>query len=33
MQYYDLSAQIPTRIVLASDHQRAGGLLDSVVTT
>ena len=27
MQYYDLSAQIPTRIVLASDHQRAGGLL------
>ena len=27
MQYYDLSAQIPTRIVLASDQQRAGGLL------
>ncbi len=27
MQYYDLSAQIPTRIVLASDDQRAGGLL------
>ncbi|MFW1753446.1 Hsp33 family molecular chaperone HslO [Acinetobacter wanghuae] len=27
MQYYDLSAQIPTRIVLASDEQRAGGLL------
>jgi molecular chaperone Hsp33 len=27
MQYYDLSAQIPTRIVLASDHRRAGGLL------
>ncbi len=27
MQYYDLSAQIPTRIVLASTEQRAGGLL------
>ena len=27
MQYYDLSAQIPTRIVLASSSQRAGGLL------
>ncbi len=27
MQYYDLSAQIPTRIVLASDNHRAGGLL------
>ncbi|QQT92773.1 Hsp33 family molecular chaperone HslO [Acinetobacter johnsonii] len=27
MQYYDLSAQIPTRIVLASSAQRAGGLL------
>lgn len=27
MQYYDLSAQIPTRIVLASSQQRAGGLL------
>ena len=27
MQYYDLSAQIPTRIVLASDDQRSGGLL------
>ena len=27
MQYYDLSAQIPTRIVLASSEQRAGGLL------
>ena len=27
MQYYDLSAQIPTRIVLASSDQRAGGLL------
>ncbi len=27
MQYYDLSAQIPTRIVLASDTQRSGGLL------
>ena len=27
MQYYDLSAQIPTRIVLASDNNRAGGLL------
>ena len=27
MQYYDLSAQIPTRIVLASDEQRSGGLL------
>ncbi|MEN3979321.1 Hsp33 family molecular chaperone HslO [Acinetobacter sp. CWB-B33] len=27
MQYYDLSAQIPTRIVLASTAQRAGGLL------
>src|SRR5690606_36729876 len=28
MQYYDLSPQIPTRIVLASDHQRAGGSLN-----
>ena len=27
MQYYDLSAQIPTRIVLASITQRTGGLL------
>lgn len=27
MQYYDLSAQIPTRIVLASTTQRSGGLL------
>lgn len=27
MQYYDLSAQIPTRIVLASNSIRAGGLL------
>lgn len=27
MQYYDLSAQIPTCIVLASSAQRAGGLL------
>lgn len=27
IQYYDLSAQIPTRIVLASSSQRAGGLL------
>jgi molecular chaperone Hsp33 len=27
MQYYDLSAQIPTKIVLASTAQRAGGLL------
>lgn len=27
MQYYDLSAQIPTRIVLASSEQAAGGLL------
>lgn len=27
MQYYDLSAQIPTQIVLASHTQRAGGLL------
>ncbi|NHB56722.1 Hsp33 family molecular chaperone HslO [Acinetobacter shaoyimingii] len=27
MQYYDLSAQIPTRIVLASSEKRAGGLL------
>ena len=27
MQYYDLSAQLPTRIVLASSAQRAGGLL------
>ena len=27
MQYYDLSAQIPTRIVLASHAQRSGGLL------
>lgn len=27
MQYYDLSAQIPTRIVLASSDQAAGGLL------
>lgn len=27
MQYYDLSAQIPTRIVLASNAVRAGGLL------
>ena len=27
MQYYDLSAQIPTRIVLASNDQRSGGLL------
>ncbi|QCO21045.1 redox-regulated molecular chaperone Hsp33 [Acinetobacter cumulans] len=27
MQYYDLSAQIPTRIVLASNEQRSGGLL------
>jgi molecular chaperone Hsp33 len=26
MQYYDLSAQIPTRIVLASTAQRSGGL-------
>lgn len=27
MQYYDLSAQTPTKIVLASTAQRAGGLL------
>ena len=27
MQYHDLSAQIPTRIVLASTEQRSGGLL------
>lgn len=27
MQYYDLSAQIPTRIVLASNATRSGGLL------
>lgn len=27
VQYYDLSAQIPTRIVLASSDKRAGGLL------
>jgi len=27
MQYYDLSAQIPTRIVLASSNSRSGGLL------
>ncbi|WP_111895796.1 Hsp33 family molecular chaperone HslO [Acinetobacter sp. MB5] len=27
MQYYDLSAQIPTRIVLASTEKRTGGLL------
>lgn len=27
MQYYDLSAQIPTRIALGSDGQRSGGLL------
>ncbi|AOA57184.1 Hsp33 family molecular chaperone HslO [Acinetobacter larvae] len=27
VQYYDLSAQIPTRIVLAATAQRAGGLL------
>ena len=27
MQYYDLSVQIPTRIVLASNAERAGGLL------
>lgn len=27
MQYYDLSAQIPTKIVLACEQQRAGGLL------
>ena len=27
MQYYDLSAQIPTRIVLASHNKRSGGLL------
>ena len=27
MQYYDLSAQIPTRIVLASHLERSGGLL------
>lgn len=27
MQYYDLSAQIPTQIVLASNGQRSGGLL------
>lgn len=27
MQYYDLSAQIPTRIVLASTAKRSGGLL------
>ncbi|MFN0298052.1 Hsp33 family molecular chaperone HslO [Acinetobacter albensis] len=27
MQYYDLSAQIPTKIVLASSAERAGGLL------
>ena len=27
IQYYDLSAQIPTRIVLGSTAQRAGGLL------
>ena len=27
MQYYDLSAQIPTRIVLASSEERTGGLL------
>lgn len=27
VQYYDLSAQIPTRIVLASSNKQAGGLL------
>lgn len=27
MQYYDLSAQLPTRITLASNGQRSGGLL------
>lgn len=27
MQYHDLSAQIPTRIILASTKQRSGGLL------
>ncbi|OTG84357.1 Hsp33 family molecular chaperone [Acinetobacter sp. ANC 5054] len=27
MQYYDLSAQIPTRIMLASNTERSGGLL------
>jgi molecular chaperone Hsp33 len=27
MQYYDLSAQIPTHIVLASNEKRTGGLL------
>lgn len=27
MQYYDLSAQLPTRISLASNGQRSGGLL------
>lgn len=27
MQYYDLSAQIPTKIVLASTNKRSGGLL------
>lgn len=27
IQYYDLSAQIPTRLVLASSEQNAGGLL------
>ncbi len=27
MQYYDLSAQIPTKIVLGCEQQRAGGLL------
>jgi molecular chaperone Hsp33 len=26
-QYYDLSAQIPTRLALSSDHHHAGGLL------
>src|SRR5574344_1300002 len=32
MQYYDLSAQIPTRIVLASNAERAGGLLIQLLT-
>ncbi len=27
MQYYDLSAQIPTKIVLSSTAERSGGLL------
>src|SRR5690606_18373158 len=31
MQDYDLSAQSPPRIVLASEHQRAGGLLISLL--